>query len=151
MDKLRINGGSPLKGQVRISGAKNSALPAMAASLLTAEELVLGNIPLLNDIFTTRRLLRELGVDVELEPDHTVRLKAANIRSHVAPYDLVKTMRASVLVLGPLLARTGKARVSLPGAARSEPDRSIFTSKVLRSWERRSGPSMDMLKRAPGN
>src|SRR6266568_4994144 len=115
MDKLRIKGGHRLEGQVRISGAKNSALPAMAASLLTADEVVLENIPLVNDIFTTRRLVRELGVAVEFEPDHSARLKAEKILSHEAPYDLVKTMRASVLVLGPLLARTGYARVSLPG------------------------------------
>src|SRR5213594_4806576 len=115
MDKLRIKGGHRLEGQVRISGAKNSALPAMAASLLTSDEVVLENIPLVNDIFTTRRLVRELGVAVEFEPHHSARLKAEKILSHEAPYDLVKTMRASVLVLGPLLARTGRARVSLPG------------------------------------
>jgi UDP-N-acetylglucosamine 1-carboxyvinyltransferase len=115
MDKLKIKGGKPLEGQVRISGAKNSALPAMAASLLTADEVVLENLPLVNDIFTTRRLLRELGVGVEFEQDHCVRLCARKILSHEAPYDLVKTMRASVLVLGPLLARGGRARVSMPG------------------------------------
>src|SRR5216684_4480419 len=115
MDKLRIKGGHRLHGQIRISGAKNSALPAMAASLLTADEVILENLPLVNDIFTTRRLLRELGVAVEFEGDHTARLRAQKILSREAPYDLVKTMRASVLVLGPLLARTGKARVSLPG------------------------------------
>jgi UDP-N-acetylglucosamine 1-carboxyvinyltransferase len=115
MDKLKIKGGARLSGQVRISGAKNSALPAMAASLLTAEELVLENIPMVNDILTTRRLLKELGAEVEFEGRSSARLKAAAIGSHEAPYELVKTMRASVLVLGPLLARTGKARVSLPG------------------------------------
>src|SRR5688572_24817737 len=115
MDKLKIAGGQPLHGSVRISGAKNSALPAMAACLLTEDELHLDNLPLVNDIFTTRRLLRELGVDVELGTNHNVTLRAAKLQSHEAPYDLVKTMRASVLVLGPLLARTGRARVSLPG------------------------------------
>lgn len=115
MDKLRVTGGVRLEGQVRISGAKNSALPAMAASLLTADAVNLANVPLVNDIFTTRRLLRELGVAVEFEGDHSARLRAEKILSHEAPYDLVKTMRASVLVLGPLLARTGHARVSLPG------------------------------------
>ena len=114
MDKLRIKGGNRLQGRVRISGAKNSALPAMAASLLTADEIVLENLPLVNDIFTTRRLLRELGVTVEFG-DHGARLRAEKVISHEAPYDLVKTMRASVLVLGPLLARTGRARVSMPG------------------------------------
>src|SRR5215467_13747810 len=115
MDKLRIKGGKRLEGQIHISGAKNSALPAMAAALLTNEEVVLENLPLVNDIFTTRRLLRELGVAVEFEEDHAARLHAQKILSPEAPYDLVKTMRASVLVLGPLLARTGRARVSLPG------------------------------------
>jgi UDP-N-acetylglucosamine 1-carboxyvinyltransferase len=115
MDKLRIKGGYRLQGQIRISGAKNSALPAMAASLLTAGEILLENIPFVNDIFTTRRLLRELGVTVEFDQEHAARLHAEKILSHEAPYDLVKTMRASVLVLGPLLARTGRARVSLPG------------------------------------
>ena len=114
MDKLRIKGGTRLNGQVRIGGAKNSALPAMAACLLTPDEIVLENLPLVNDIFTTRRLLRELGAAVEFG-DHGARLRAEKIISHEAPYDLVKTMRASVLVLGPLLARTGRARVSMPG------------------------------------
>jgi UDP-N-acetylglucosamine 1-carboxyvinyltransferase len=115
MDKLKITGGRPLEGQVRISGAKNSALPAMAASLLTADEVLLRNVPLVNDIYTTRRLLRELGAEAEFEADHDLRLRSAALRSHEAPYELVKTMRASVLVLGPLLARSGRARVSLPG------------------------------------
>jgi UDP-N-acetylglucosamine 1-carboxyvinyltransferase len=115
MDKLRVQGGARLEGSVRISGAKNSALPAMAASLLTSDEVTLENLPLVNDIFTTRRLLREVGVSVEFEGEHSARLRASKILSHEAPYDLVKTMRASVLVLGPLLARTGHARVSLPG------------------------------------
>jgi UDP-N-acetylglucosamine 1-carboxyvinyltransferase len=115
MDKLKISGGAKLEGQIRVSGAKNSALPAMAASLLTPEEVVLSNIPFVADIRTMRRLLGELGVKAEFEGEHTVRAKAEKISSHEAPYDLVKTMRASVLVLGPLLARTGKARVSMPG------------------------------------
>ena len=115
MDKLRIKGGNRLQGQIRISGAKNSALPAMAAALLTAADVFIENLPFVNDIFTMRRLLRELGVAVEFEQTHSARLRAAKLLSHEAPYDLVKTMRASVLVLGPLLARTGHARVSLPG------------------------------------
>src|SRR5215510_1409773 len=115
MDKLRIKGGNVLEGQIRVSGAKNSALPAMAASLLTEEEVILENLPLVNDIFTTRRLLRELGAMVEFEENHAARIHAQKILSPEAPYDLVKTMRASVLVLGPLLARMGRARVSLPG------------------------------------
>jgi UDP-N-acetylglucosamine 1-carboxyvinyltransferase len=115
MDKLKVTGGVRLQGQVKIGGAKNSALPAMAASLLTADDLVLENLPMVNDIITTRRLLRELGVGVEFGADHSGRFRAEKILSFEAPYDLVKTMRASVLVLGPLLARTGHARVSLPG------------------------------------
>jgi UDP-N-acetylglucosamine 1-carboxyvinyltransferase len=115
MDKLKITGGAKLKGQIRISGAKNSALPAMAASLLTRNDVILENLPMVNDIFTTRRLLRELGVGVEFDTNHAGRFRAEKILSFEAPYDLVKTMRASVLVLGPLLARTGHARVSLPG------------------------------------
>src|SRR5262249_2385868 len=102
MDKLRIQGGRQLEGAVRISGAKNSALPAMAASLLTGDELILENIPYVNDIYTTRRLLRELGGEIEFGTDHSARLRFAKIESVEAPYDLVKTMRASVLVLGPL-------------------------------------------------
>jgi UDP-N-acetylglucosamine 1-carboxyvinyltransferase len=115
MDKLRIVGGRKLQGQVQISGAKNSALPAMAATLLTAGEVLLTNVPLVADIRTMRKLLGELGVTAEFESGHAVRARAENIVSHEAPYDLVKTMRASVLALGPLLARSGKARVSLPG------------------------------------
>ncbi len=115
MDKLRIQGGQQLEGRIQISGAKNSALPAMAAALLTSDELILENVPYVNDIYTTRRLLRELGAQIELATDHSVRLRIPKIESIEAPYDLVKTMRASVLVLGPLLARTGRARVSMPG------------------------------------
>jgi UDP-N-acetylglucosamine 1-carboxyvinyltransferase len=115
MDKLRIQGGRQLQGSVRISGAKNSALPAMAAALLTPEEVVLQNVPLVNDIYTARRLMRELGGRIEIAADHSVRLQVPRIESVEAPYDLVKTMRASVLVLGPLVARTGRARVSMPG------------------------------------
>ena len=115
MDKLRISGGAQLMGKVRISGAKNAALPAMAAALLTPDVVHLENLPLVNDILTTRKLLGDLGVDVELRPDHSATLNAGVIRSCEAPYELVKTMRASVLVMGPLLARMGRARVSLPG------------------------------------
>jgi UDP-N-acetylglucosamine 1-carboxyvinyltransferase len=115
MDKLRINGGHKLQGQTHVSGAKNSALPAMAATLLTADEVLLSNIPFVADIRTMRRLLGELGVQAEFDGGNSIRAKADRILSHEAPYELVKTMRASVLALGPLLARTGKARVSLPG------------------------------------
>lgn len=115
MDKLRITGGVPLKGSIRVGGAKNAALPAMAAALLTDQPVELENIPLVNDIRTTQRLLSELGVEVALSGEHSVRIDARRIASFEAPYELVRTMRASVLVLGPLLARLGRARVSLPG------------------------------------
>ncbi len=115
MEKLRITGGAELAGTVSISGAKNAALPAMAAALLTPDVVHLENLPFVNDILTTRKLLGELGADVELRPDHSGTVNAGVITSCEAPYELVKTMRASVLVLGPLLARMGRARVSLPG------------------------------------
>jgi UDP-N-acetylglucosamine 1-carboxyvinyltransferase len=115
MDKIRIIGGKPLVGRVEISGAKNAALPAMAASLLTGDTIQLENIPYVRDILTTRTLLQEMGVEAEVRQDGTATLKAAELHSHEAPYELVKTMRASILVLGPLVGRFKKARVSLPG------------------------------------
>jgi UDP-N-acetylglucosamine 1-carboxyvinyltransferase len=116
MDKIRITGGNPLAGRVEISGAKNAALPAMTASLLTPETVVLENIPRVQDIFTARRLLAEMGVEAEISPSGEARLKADHqLTSREAPYELVRTMRASILVLGPLMGRFGYARVSLPG------------------------------------
>lgn len=115
MDKFRITGGRPLRGRVGISGAKNSALPCMAAALLTPETVVLHNIPYVRDIITQRRLLEDLGSTVLTPELRTHKITASNIELFEAPYELVKTMRASVLALGPLLARFGKARVSLPG------------------------------------
>jgi UDP-N-acetylglucosamine 1-carboxyvinyltransferase len=112
---LEVEGGVPLRGAVPVSAAKNAALPALAASLLTAEPVVLENLPSLADVVTIRRLLERLGALFSEEPDGTSRIKTPQVRSHEAPYDLVSTMRASVLVLGPLLARTGRARVALPG------------------------------------
>src|SRR5215470_14421982 len=114
MDQLVIEGGVQLRGEVRISGAKNAALPILCASLLTAEPLVLGNVPRLNDVSTMRALLAQMGVAAE-QSDGELTLSAANIEWPLAPYELVKTMRASILALGPLLARCGEARVSLPG------------------------------------
>jgi UDP-N-acetylglucosamine 1-carboxyvinyltransferase len=117
MDKLLIRGGRRLQGEVTISGAKNAALPELCAALLTAEPVTLTNVPRLQDVNTTLKLLRMLGVAAErnvAEPD-TVSINAANVTSREATYDLVKTMRASILVLGPLLARFGDAKVSLPG------------------------------------
>lgn len=115
MDKLKITGGATLRGDVAVSGAKNAALPILCASLLTAEPLVLDNVPALNDIATMARLLRQLGVNVTRDQQGSLVLEAANVHSNEAPYELVKTMRAAILVLGPLLARFGEARVSLPG------------------------------------
>ncbi|MBI1954549.1 MAG: UDP-N-acetylglucosamine 1-carboxyvinyltransferase [Proteobacteria bacterium] len=114
MDKIRIVGGIPLKGTIRISGAKNAALPLMAASLLSEQELCLNNIPKLADIASMLSLLGQHGVDVDHQLS-TIRLKASHIRSTTAPYDIVRKMRASILVLGPLLARHKEAKVSLPG------------------------------------
>jgi UDP-N-acetylglucosamine 1-carboxyvinyltransferase len=114
MDKLKIRGGATLQGEVSISGAKNAALPILAAGLLTADELVIDNVPQLQDVATTLKLLRQMGVAAERD-GATVRLKADAVTHTEAPYEMVKTMRASVLVLGPLVARFGTARVSLPG------------------------------------
>lgn len=115
MDKLIVSGGSPLKGEVRISGAKNAALPVLISSLLTDEPLRVSNVPHLNDITTTLELLGQLGVQLEVDEKMTIEADASKLTQLRAPYDLVKTMRASILVLGPLLARFGEAEVSLPG------------------------------------
>ena len=128
MDRLRIQGGRPLNGVIQIGGAKNAALPLMAASLLTDNTLALGNLPHVADIATMIELLVELGVEVSMNGQSTdmsranrgsegrlLLLSARNLVSGTAPYDLVRKMRASVLVLGPLLARAGRARVSMPG------------------------------------
>src|SRR5690554_6820411 len=115
MDKLRITGGQRLQGEIKVSGAKNAALPILCASLLTADTLTLENIPALNDIGTTLRLLGQMGVQTENHGNGTLSLTAAQVDTLEAPYELVKTMRASILVLGPLLTRFGEARVSLPG------------------------------------
>ena len=114
MDKLKIRGGGRLEGEIRVSGAKNAALPILCAALLTEKPLRLGNVPRLMDISTMAKLLVQMGVEVERGGDEMV-LGAKSIKDPTASYELVKTMRASVLVLGPLLARCGRARVSLPG------------------------------------
>ena len=115
MDKLIIQGGVPLRGEVRISGAKNSALPLLCAALLSPGTLVLHNVPDLQDVKTMLRLLSQMGVRAQAGGKGEVGLCAEHIGQSVAPYELVKTMRASILVLGPLLARLGSAKVSLPG------------------------------------
>jgi UDP-N-acetylglucosamine 1-carboxyvinyltransferase len=114
MDRLRITGGSPLRGEAPVSGAKNAALPILCAGLLAAEPLVIGNVPRLHDVATTLKLLRQMGARASHDGD-TVALDCSGIASPEAPYELVRTMRASILVLGPLLARFGEARVALPG------------------------------------
>ncbi len=122
MDQIRIRGGNPLQGSIHIAGAKNAALPLMTASLLTDEELRLSNLPHLADISTMSHLLAEMGVDIAMDGNvsgghsgRVFKLKSNNINNATAPYDLVRKMRASILVLGPLLARCRTARVSLPG------------------------------------
>ena len=115
MDKLIIRGGHSLNGEIEISGAKNAALPELCAALLTDQEVVLRNVPKLQDVSTMLKLIRNMGVSCALEEDGTVRLNAGALNKPEAPYEMVKTMRASVLALGPLLARFGHARVSLPG------------------------------------
>ncbi len=114
MQKLIIQGGVPLSGEVHISGAKNAALPILCASLLTNDTLSIVNVPRLNDVATMLSLLEQLGVSIVTDGDG-IRLTAATLSNVVAPYEMVKTMRASILVLGPMLARAGEARVSLPG------------------------------------
>ncbi len=115
MDKLIIEGGVPLKGEVRVSGAKNATLPILCAAILSAEPLRVANVPHLHDVTTMLALLAQMGIRISVDEKLGVELDAGKLNNPVAPYELVKTMRASVLVLGPLLARCGEARVSLPG------------------------------------
>ena len=115
MEKLLISGGKPLKGEVRISGAKNSVLPILAASLLSDEEVIIGNVPHLQDVTTTISLLTEMGATLSIDEKMKVSINSSSMKSFYAPYEMVKTMRASILVLGPLLAHFGIAKVSLPG------------------------------------
>ena len=115
MKKLKIQGGHSLRGEVHISGSKNAALSIIAASIMTEERIVLENIPHLEDVTTMIKLIAGMGVSVTLADDNKLILDSSKIRNFLAPYDLVKTMRASILVLGPLIARFGEASVSLPG------------------------------------
>lgn len=150
MDKFLIRGGRPLKGKVEISGAKNSALPCLAATLLTSETVTLHNVPYVKDLITQRRLLEDLGATVLTPELRTHKVTAKNIETFEAPYELVKTMRASVLALGPLLARFGQAKVSLPGGC------AIGTRPIdlhLRAFEKLGATvaleSGDVVARAP--
>src|ERR1700709_1642848 len=118
MDKFVIRGGNPLLGTIRVSGAKNSALPCMAAAILTEDEVILENIPQVQDIETERKLLTSMGAEVELgygRAPHPTPISSRALADPTAKYEIVKTMRASSLVLGPLVARTGLARVAMPG------------------------------------
>ena len=115
MDKLIITGGAPLRGEIRISGAKNAVLPILAATLLADSPVTLSNVPHLHDVTTTMELLGRMGVDLGIDERMNIEVDPRSIKTFVAPYDLVKTMRASILVLGPLVARYGAADVSLPG------------------------------------
>src|SRR6266850_6972140 len=115
MDRFRIRGGRMLEGSVRVSGAKNAVLPALAASLLTDQMVTLHNVPRVNDVTTMFRVLEHLGAEAVVEDGASCRVRVGSLREPEAPYDLVRKMRASVLVLGPLIARFGRARVSLPG------------------------------------
>jgi UDP-N-acetylglucosamine 1-carboxyvinyltransferase len=115
MDKLIITGGAKLSGEITVSGAKNAALPILCASLLTADDVHLSNVPNLQDVRTMLKLLRQMGVQCEVSGDGRVTLNASKVDKLIAPYEMVKTMRASILVLGPLVARFGEAKVSLPG------------------------------------
>ncbi|MCD4690044.1 UDP-N-acetylglucosamine 1-carboxyvinyltransferase [bacterium] len=131
MDKIVVQGGERLSGEVRISGAKNAALPIMAATLLTPGTFVLSNVPRLRDVVTMEHVLRVLGAQVE-HHDHSITVDTTNCRYHEAPYELVKTMRASICVLGPVLARQGRARVSLPGGCAWGPRPVDFHIKAMR-------------------
>lgn len=115
MDKLIIQGGIPLEGEIRISGAKNAALPILAATLLAEGPMVVGNVPHLHDITTTMELLGRMGCSLTVDERMHIEVDTSTIKEFFAPYELVRTMRASILVLGPLLARFGSADVSLPG------------------------------------
>ncbi len=115
MEKLKISGGAPLAGEIAISGAKNAALPILCAGLLTPDTLRLTNVPQLRDVLTKQKLLQQMGVRVMTDNVHEFEITANQVDNLVAPYELVKTMRASILVLGPMLARFGEATVSLPG------------------------------------
>lgn len=150
MDKFLIRGGTPLKGKIEIGGAKNSALPCLAATLLTPETVILHNVPYVKDLITQRRLLEDLGATVLTPELRTHKVTARNVELFEAPYHLVKTMRASVLALGPLLARFGRAKVSLPGGC------AIGTRPIdlhLRAFERLGAEvsleSGDVVARAP--
>ncbi len=136
MDKFRVQGPTRLQGEVTISGAKNAALPILFAALLAEEPIEIQNVPKLKDIDTTMKLLSQLGAKVER--NGSVWIDAGPVNVFCAPYDLVKTMRASIWALGPLVARFGQGQVSLPGAAPSARVRLTCTLPAWNSWARKS-------------
>jgi UDP-N-acetylglucosamine 1-carboxyvinyltransferase len=148
MDKLHITGGTVLDGEVRIAGAKNAALPILAATLLAEGTSVVGNVPHLQDITTTMELLGRMGVHLVVDERMRVEVDASTIQQFSAPYELVRTMRASILVLGPLLARFGRADVSLP-VARSGRGQSICISMDCAPWGQISVSKMAIFAPAP--
>ena len=115
LDKLLIHGGTRLEGKISISGAKNATLPILTSTLLTSDKVTIRNVPHLNDVTTTITLLQSMGAMVTVDDQLNIEVDGSNINEYCAPYELVKTMRASILVLGPLVSRFGKADVSLPG------------------------------------
>ena len=149
MDQLLIRGGIPLQGSIRVSGAKNAALPCITAGLLTEGDLRLTNVPRLKDIETICRLLRHMGVTVEEDGAGGLAVSGRAVTRFEAPYDLVRTMRASVLVLGPLVARFGRARVSLPGGCAIGPRPINPTWPACSRWGQRSTSARATWRRRP--
>ncbi len=145
MDKILMEGGVRLEGRVRISGAKNAALPLLAATILVDGTVTYQNVPNLRDVTTMFKALHALGV-VSYADDEGYHIDATKLNGFEAPYELVKTMRASILVLGPLLARLGKARVSLPGGAPSGRVPSTCTSWAWKKWAPRSPSNTGMCR-----
>ena len=130
MEKLLIRGGKTLTGEINCSGAKNAALPVIAASLLTDDDVVLQNLPHLQDITTMFELINSMGAEISLDENMFFKIKTSNIKSFEARYELVKTMRASILVLGSMTAKFGKAKIALPGDVQLEQGLSIITSML---------------------
>ena len=133
MDYFEINGSKKLNGVVEVSGAKNAVLPLMAAAILNKDKLKISNVPNLSDSITMSKLLEEMGAEVNFESDNSIFVDSSKLDTPLAPYDLVKTMRASFYVLGPLLARFGKAKVSLPGGCAWGPRPVDFHLEGLRA------------------
>jgi len=151
MNKLLIRGGTPLDGEIRISGAKNAVLPMMAASLLADSPVTIENVPHLQDVTTTMELLGRMGATLTVGDHMSVEVDTTTVDTLEAPYDLVRTMRASILTLGPMLARFKKARSPCLAAAPSAPDRWISISRVSRPWARTCAWRAAISRRPPSN